>query len=1074
MDETVPVVPVPPGVIARARLLARLDAARTHRLTTIVADAGFGKSVLLEQWLNGAGAAGAVVVRPAGRDLSAVAGPLCAAVTRHSAEEGSRLQLVVEAGGADGTDRPVALAGMVCASLESLPNLDLLLVIDDAHGLEPAATRFVEGLCRQAPVSTHLVLVSRVALPFAVERMQADVLSLTGTELGLDRAETAEVLAAELGDDRHTDAVRRLTGGWPAAVRVVAAALALRPRHAWEAELARMQLQGANVFAAVAQDALGAESPQVRRFIQVVAPYDGFTVDLAEFLGCPDAAGTLAGLAARGIVVRLDFERVQLYAFPRLLREFLRTWLPLEPDERSALVRRAAAWFEANGQFEAALRCAVDQQDGAWVARLLRERGLALVAAGRWRRVATALELVGDQERDAAVEQVAGAVHEQRGDVEAAFACYRRAVGDRNPINPWLASRLGFLHYQRGELEHALEVFERGGPQDSADYARLLAWKATVHWARGRADQGLEVAVPALALAERLDDAAALSAAHTALAMLAAHEGDRRANREHYERALEQAERAGDLVQVVRIRNNRGSRLLEEGELEASLVELEIAIELAGAGGLRHYQSLALANRGEVRFHLGQYDAALADLEAARDLERAAGSLGISFALTQLGHIYRHRGDFTLSQLAYEEAVTAARTAGDVGLLVQALSGLAQLLAETEWERAKALADEALAHESGLSHVAALLAAAVVALAGNDRQQAQRFASVAAGEARARRDRIGLAEALRQLARADPQPVEDDRRLTEAAELLDDVGAPLWKARIRLEQARRMPLGQGRQVVAEVELLARSLGARGLAEQAAGLGGALDLESGAARVELATLGGFRVRRGGKALGIADWPDEAARSVLKRLAARPSLSWSRAAMSRSIWPAGAPDEALEKAVSQARVALDPVGRLAEDFFVVLDAEVVALVPEHVEVDVHGFLAESAALDDIAQLQRAESRYCGDFLEEHPGEPWADRLREEARSRYVQVARALAEDSARAGEHEAAARYSRRILERDPYDEGAHLALVAALTELGRPGEARRCYGLYVQRLEELGLEAVPWGQIVPQTRPATAS
>jgi DNA-binding SARP family transcriptional activator len=269
-------------------------------------------------------------------------------------------------------------------------------------------------------------------------------------------------------------------------------------------------------------------------------------------------------------------------------------------------------------------------------------------------------------------------------------------------------------------------------------------------------------------------------------------------------------------------------------------------------------------------------------------------------------------------------------------------------------------------------------------------------------------------------------------------------------------------------VAAEVEHLARSLGARGLADQAAQLGGALDLESGAARVEITTLGGFRVRRGGKALGIADWPDEVARAVLKRLAARPTLSWSRVAMARSIWSATACHEDLEKAVSHARTALDPAGRFADDFFITLDAESVALVPEHVDVDVHAFLRESATLTDMVMLRRAEARYAGDFLEEHPGELWADRLREEARSRYVQVARALAADAARSGEHEAAARFSRRILERDPYDEAAHVALVAALTALGRHAEARRCYGTYVQRLEELGLEASPWG------RPGTAA
>ncbi len=134
----------------------------------------------------------------------------------------------------------------------------------------------------------------------------------------------------------------------------------------------------------------------------------------------------------------------------------------------------------------------------------------------------------------------------------------------------------------------------------------------------------------------------------------------------------------------------------------------------------------------------------------------------------------------------------------------------------------------------------------------------------------------------------------------------------------------------------------------------------------------------------------------------------------------------------------------------------------------DVDVHAFLTESASGLMSASgrdvLRRAESRYSGDYLEEHPGETWAVTLREEARGRYVEVCRALAGTALRDGEHDAAARYSRRILERDPYDEGAHLALVAALAGSGRSQEARSCYATYVARSDELGLEAIPWAMV----------
>jgi DNA-binding SARP family transcriptional activator len=60
----------------------------------------------------------------------------------------------------------------------------------------------------------------------------------------------------------------------------------------------------------------------------------------------------------------------------------------------------------------------------------------------------------------------------------------------------------------------------------------------------------------------------------------------------------------------------------------------------------------------------------------------------------------------------------------------------------------------------------------------------------------------------------------------------------------------------------------------------------------------------------------------------------------------------------------------------------------------------------------------------------------------------------------GDRWAAVNYRLRVLERDPYDEEAHLGLVATLSAAGRHGEARRFYRAYVARMEELGVEPAP--------------
>jgi DNA-binding SARP family transcriptional activator len=58
-------------------------------------------------------------------------------------------------------------------------------------------------------------------------------------------------------------------------------------------------------------------------------------------------------------------------------------------------------------------------------------------------------------------------------------------------------------------------------------------------------------------------------------------------------------------------------------------------------------------------------------------------------------------------------------------------------------------------------------------------------------------------------------------------------------------------------------------------------------------------------------------------------------------------------------------------------------------------------------------------------------------------------------------DATTRYSLRVLERDPYDEPAHLGLVAALDGAGRHGEARRRFRAYCARMDEIGVESAPF-------------
>jgi DNA-binding SARP family transcriptional activator len=220
-----------------------------------------------------------------------------------------------------------------------------------------------------------------------------------------------------------------------------------------------------------------------------------------------------------------------------------------------------------------------------------------------------------------------------------------------------------------------------------------------------------------------------------------------------------------------------------------------------------------------------------------------------------------------------------------------------------------------------------------------------------------------------------------------------------------------------------------------------------------------TLGGFRVERAGQPVSTSAWQSKKARQLLKMLIVRRGRPVHREVLIDALWP-GDPSmnlgNRLSVALSTVRAVLDPDKARPNDHFVKADADTLQLDLDHVAVDVELFLAtaEVGLRTNGPELDQAAALHHGDFLEEDLFEDWSQPLRDEVRATHLSVLRALAD--ARTPSVDAALAAHRRILEIDPYDEAAHLAIVSVLRTAGRHGEAQRAHRRYVARMRELGV------------------
>ena len=981
--------------------------------------------------------------------------------------------------GADELARAKGCAAVICQALQEQLRRDLVLVIDDFQELAggAGAVGLVDSICREAPPSLHLVLSSRVEPPFPIDRLrgQGQVLELGGADLAFSVAETAELLAGLTGegDPETAGHIHLATGGWPAAVRLAAESLREAPGSGRAAILERIRRPGGPIFAYLAAEVFAHEAPEVRLLVSTVAPLERFTADLCEGLGVEGADDILRSLVRRGLFVELYGHAAGWYSLGAPVRDFALAHLALDEPARRRVHRRAARWLERHGQLEEALRSLAAAGDHAGIARLLLGNGATLLARGAVDSVTAAIASLPAELRDQRIEQLLGEALQVQGDWDGALRSFETAAGGADRLSPALAWRMALIHQLRGRLAEAFDVYERAVTEadDSRDTALLLAWRATAHWLQGRVGESSEDARRAFEIAAAAADPQALAAAHTVLAMLAALDGDRGANDAHYLRALDYAEQAGDVLQLIRIHTNRGSRHLEEGASEDAVSELDLALRLADVAGFASFRALALTNRGEARRRLGRLEEAVADLEQARDLYQRLGSRMVAYPLRNLGEVYRERGDTALARAAFEEAIAQAEAAADLQGLAPALAGLALLLAGDVPEEAEELARRACGLEYGMAEVQALLADGWVGLAHGDRERAARRGAEAGAAARGRRDLAGLAESLELRALAAPEPAAELHWLEEASGLWRDLRSPIRETNVELVIA--LIKGEVERAAALEDRLG-SFGVRGNRTHLSRL-----LPPAAdPPLRVQTLGHFGVLRDGKPISLVEWQSRKARDLLKILVARRGRPTPREYLMETLWPEQAPSRLgsrLSVVLSTVRAVLDPEKRFEPEYFVAADAGAAWLRADHVSVDVERFLGLAA--DGLAQttagtfsagqrLAEAEAAFTGDFLEEDAYEDWAISLREEVRATYVEVARALAEDSARRGEADAAARFYRRVLERDPYDEPAYLALVRVLSTAGRHGEARRCFHAYCARMDEIGVESASFPERSP--------
>ena len=979
------------------------------------------------------------------------------------------------ASGADAVARAEQLGALVSDALGQTLHRPLTLVLDEIERVadDSGVLRFIESVVRNAPPVLSVILITRGDLPFSVARLRDDDrLGEVGADvLRLDDDHARRLVGDRWPglDDLAAGTVRRADGN-PRALLALGALLAhtdADDRDQLITAIDRSDDPVETIFG-FAVERLDATQHRVLDDLAVID--QATAAELARF-GHDQPDKILGGL--------LDAQLVEEHASSpghfRLTRPAASIIGP-GASHRALRVEDAVRLAVGRGDPAGGLAAALTHGDDELLHRTLTTYGPACIDGGYGRLV---LDAVARLPEHPELHGLAGRSAQSLGDWQRAIEEYHAAADHRVRLSD--AWRHGLLEYLQGNATTARGIYDRAlgdatadAEATAADRAMLSGYAGAAAWLTGDLDVAREHAGRSLELAAEAHDDAAFAVAHTLAAMVAASDGDRVSNDWHYVRALQHAEQAGDALQVAHIRSNRGSRLMEEGDYEAALTELDDAVRYADLGGYGAVLALALTNRGEVATKLGRLDDARTDLTTAVDILQRQGSRVVAYPLVGLARVFLARGDIEQARGSCERALEMSEPSADQQLGVAARVQLARALADRDpdaaWEHAQAAAGA-----GSLDAAEAWSVVGLLAIRRGDVEAGARAAATAADLARRRRDRFALANALEVAALAADDELRQ-QHLEEAHTLFDELGCPLDAGRIEIRLAVDRLDAFAVTRIAAVTELAQRLGARPLLAQAHE---ALQQhDSATATLAVTTLGAFGVVRRGETVPLTAWQSKKARDLFKMLVVLRGRSMPRDQAMERLWPGEDPAKVgskLSVALATIRAVLDPDKQFASDHHLHSDGDALRIDPTTMASDVDKFLsmADSALREyrrtpssrSAAMLTSAEAAYTGDVFEDDPYVDWYVPLREEARAVYLTVTRELAAHRAAEGDTDDAIRLLLRVLEREPYDEPAHLDLVAALSAVGRHGDARRRYQHYVDRMRELDIEPSSFPTVV---------
>jgi len=387
--------PLPVGYVARPRLTEMIERGAKGPITLLSAPAGYGKTNLLVEWARSTRLQVAwVTFDSADNDQDRMFRYVIAALQTLEPHLGDEALDFIQSIKGSGTYTHAAIEIGLAHLINELTILpkELVLVADDFQAIEdPIKLDSTSNFLKHLPGNLHLVIASRSEPPLDLAYLRGKGLV---TEIGVDDLRfTGEEVGAffekAIGEKLLLETIHALehrTDGWVTALQMAALSVGKQP----DAGKLLNNLKGDThyLMGFLAEEVLDRQPEEMRQFLLRTSVLDTLTGPLCEAVVNPNTQPGYGTVMlnrieqARLFITALD-ERHELFRYHNLFLEFLRhVHAEINPAEIPVLQKRAALWFEQNGNLEDAFRYALASGDTGWAADLIQRNCETMIKTG--------------------------------------------------------------------------------------------------------------------------------------------------------------------------------------------------------------------------------------------------------------------------------------------------------------------------------------------------------------------------------------------------------------------------------------------------------------------------------------------------------------------------------------------------------------------------------------------------------------------------------------------------------------------------------------------------------------------